>query len=866
MGGDIYSFSLSAGVSLDTFGSISLTSDQVNSNRYTKGKEQVWIGDVRVGAVSGSSQYEESFLAVTGVHRDEDLGKDDDYYWMDVSHFSAKWSDGKLQGYTTGEEGVINESVRVHDTTEYGCWISLCLPNVDHDGMKVRFKAAAEYYTAPQLLAVLQGSPYFQDLQDSYGYLNYGGTAFGSESSSASGSGWSIEGEAGVFGEASGGFLGRVELEGELTGHAGYEYQSSSTLSYGVDYDAHAAEGNKAVVYTVPIMYYWYEVSDSSSPEWTDVVMPVFLTPVTAVVSQETWDEAVENYDLDVSVSSDSSTPLSYKVSDVLNNRQGDPASYGVDTLTKTTLLPTAKRAFTYQLDGKDAWSIASNEEGVATAQTIAAENETEKTVDVGGAVALQIGAGFGIGENEIVTGMVFGLSGGYTTLRSSSTGFSFTGTVDNLPEAAEGYGFSWRLAVDQSSSDMPVDGTRPATNQFWIVGYDVTNVKQPEVPMVSGFATTGTGYDATTGKDAVTLSWNDILTSDQKANGYRYAVAMYPANDDDHYSYAYTLDGSATSYVWAGLSTSSIYRFAVFVVDGTGRQASLRSPIVSVTTLPAGDAMALSGVNIQGQANTNDASDTSTSKATRRMGESLTLDMSGSYYDSGSANPDKQPLFRWYRKEASKPYWQEISAGATLGTQDDKTYTSTYAIDEVTAEDDGTVYRCDVSYNNIVVSSQTVTLDVTHTYSIVDSANTYSATRKRLTYLDADLLRFFKPVAAESVSGLKPDEGGTTGNGTATGDPTTGGATGNGTATGDATTGGATGNGTATDATTGGGASASADMGTATGSTKAASASGTPQTGDGSLGTGVLALIALGGAVSLVAALVLRHRSRDRG
>ena len=45
MGGDVYSFSLSAGVSLDTLGSISLTSDQVNSNRYTKGKEQVWIGD-----------------------------------------------------------------------------------------------------------------------------------------------------------------------------------------------------------------------------------------------------------------------------------------------------------------------------------------------------------------------------------------------------------------------------------------------------------------------------------------------------------------------------------------------------------------------------------------------------------------------------------------------------------------------------------------------------------------------------------------------------------------------------------------------------------------------------------------------------
>ena len=846
MGGDIYSFSLSNGVSVDSLGSISHTSDQVNSNLNTKGKEQVWIGDVREGAVSGSSQYEESFLAVTGVHRDEDLGKNDDYYWMDVSHFSAKWSDGTFQGYTTGEEGVINESNRIHDTTEYGCWISLCLPNVDHDGMQVRFKAAAEYYTAPQLLAVLQGSPYFQDLQDSYDYLNYGGTAFGSESSTTSGSGWSIEGEAGIFGEASGGFLGRVELEGELKAHAGYEYQNSSTLSYGVDYDAHAAEGNKAVVYAVPIMYYWYEVSDSSNPEWTDVVMPVFLTPVTSVVSQETWDDTVDEYHLDANVSSDGSTPPTYKISDVLSNKQGDPSSYGVDALTKTTLLPSAKRAFTYQADGKDAWSIVSNEEGTSVEQTIAAENETEKTVDVGGSVALQIGAGFGLGENEFVTGTVFELSGGYATLQSSCTGFSFTGTVDNLPEAAEGYGFSWRLAVDQSSSDMPTDGTRPATNQFWIVGYDVTNVKQPEVPMVSGVAMTGASYDAATGKDAVTLSWNDILTSDQKTNGYTYVVAMYPTADDDHYSYAHLVDGSTTSYVWDDLSTSSSYRFAVFVADGAGKQVSLRSPILNVTTLPDGDAMAVNGINIQGQANTSDASDTSTNKATRRMGESLTLTTSGSYYDSASSDPDKQPLFRWYRKEASAPSWEEISSGTTLSTQDGKVYTSTYTIDEVEAEDDGTVYRCDVSYNNIVVSSQTVTLDVTHTYSIADPANTHSGTRSRVNYLNAGQLRFFEPVATETESGLKPAEGGATDDGTATDA---------------ASNNDATGNGAVTGTTTDGGTGASAGTGAAAGS-----ASVMPRMGDTALGIVALVLVALGSVAILTAAVVLRRFSKKRG
>lgn len=361
---------------------------------------------------------------------------------------------------------------------------------------------------------------------------------------------------------------------------------------------------------------------------------------------------------------------------------------------------------------------------------------------------------------------------------------------------------------------------------------------------MVSGFATTGASYDSATGKDAVILSWNDILTPNQKANGYKYAVAMYPTTDDDHYSYAYTLDGSTTSYVWAGLSTSSNYRFAVFVVDGTGKQVSLRSPIVNVTTLPAGDAMAVDGVNILGQVNTSDASDASTSKATRRMGESLTLAMSGSYYDSASTALDKQPLFRWYRKEADKPFWQEISSGLTLSTQDNKTYTSTYAIDEVTAEDDGTVYRCDVSYNNIVVSSQTVTLDVTHTYSIADSGSTYTAIRMRINYLRPSKLKFFKPVAAEIESGLKPDEGGTTDNGAAN----------------DATDNGAT-----DDLTAGAGASASAGTSTAAGSAKAGSTSGTPQTGDSAPGTGALALIALGGAAILVAALVVWHRSKKR-
>ncbi|MDD5893430.1 MAG: hypothetical protein PUC67_03665, partial [Coriobacteriaceae bacterium] len=126
------------------------------------------------------------------------------------------------------------------------------------------------------------------------------------------------------------------------------------------------------------------------------------------------------------------------------------------------------------------------------------------------------------------------------------------------------------------------------------------------------------------------------------------------------------------------------------------------------------------------------------------------------------------------------------------------------------------------------------------------DSASTYSATRKRVNYLNAGLLRFFRPVAAENESGLKPDEGGTTDSGRATG--------------------GTTDNGNAIDATTDGGTSASAGTSAATGSAKADSTSGTPQTGDTAPGIGTLALVGLAGTSVLVAALALRHRSKDRG
>lgn len=156
-------------------GTMSMSGQQYNSsNKHDhKGIEQVWISDVKAGSVSGSDRYNESFIAVVGKHRDEDLRKNDDYYWMTASHFSLD-ENGKVR---RGEEQVISESNR--RGTTYGTFISLALPDVDNDSVKITYKDRYKVYTNPRVLAVLQDAPYVEDLEQAYGYLVLGGTEYG---------------------------------------------------------------------------------------------------------------------------------------------------------------------------------------------------------------------------------------------------------------------------------------------------------------------------------------------------------------------------------------------------------------------------------------------------------------------------------------------------------------------------------------------------------------------------------------------------------------------------------------------------------------------------------------------------------------
>ena len=94
-GAEVYAFSLEdGGITGSEIGSMSICTDQRNQGNDKKKKDQVWIGDVRVGCVDKDAKgnnYRQSFVCVVGVHREKKLNDKDDYYWLDIATFFYGW-------------------------------------------------------------------------------------------------------------------------------------------------------------------------------------------------------------------------------------------------------------------------------------------------------------------------------------------------------------------------------------------------------------------------------------------------------------------------------------------------------------------------------------------------------------------------------------------------------------------------------------------------------------------------------------------------------------------------------------------------------------------------------------------------------
>ena len=610
LGGEIYDFDTTGGITTQ-LSSVSVCTSQVNINGKNKAKEQVWISDVQAGVVDSNpsdksavdqyNKWRESFVYVAGVHRKEPVNGSDDYYWMDLG---AAYLTGAKSGasdstknhifYST-QEGVIAESSRRNDNT--GTFVSLALPDFGNDSITMRYVADYTVYTNPEVYAVLQATPYFADLNETYDYIGNGGTAYGTSKSTGDTKTASVSQALGVYHSLEVQALAGGEYEVELSASYSYDYAESTEIEHSVTYNAQAGGGDMAVVYTIPYQYYIYEMYDPDSKQWSTTILPAALDPTVAVLDVESYDEiAAETKGLE---------PIS---GNLLYSTPGEPETYANQ--------PAGTREFTF--GGAYAHTGASSTTADTT-QEITKTTGKEHSHAFNLELNYKVGGGGALLGNKGYVGVTGSTGAGGGWSKSSADGTAFSGTVDSLPAEATQYGFEWKLIVNNAQ----LDGT-----PVWIVGYEVKNVNQP--PRMPQNLTVTEVSTST-----VDLEW------ESSGGAAYYEISMIDQHGE--YNKIATVPYTVTQYQVTDLDANTDYRFSVRAVSPT-KGSSIDSPIAYATTL-------------NGTANfeiTTHPKDASTA-----AGKTATFTTAATYTDDSGAKPISYQW--QVKTTDSKSQWREL-------------------------------------------------------------------------------------------------------------------------------------------------------------------------------------------------------------
>ena len=610
LGGEIYDFDTTGGITTQ-LSSVSVCTSQVNINGKNKAKEQVWISDVQAGvvdsnpsgksAVNQDNKWRESFVYVAGVHREEPVNGSDDYYWMDLGaayltgEKSGASNDTKNHIFYSTQEGVIAESSRRNDNT--GTFVSLALPDFGNDSITMRYVADYTVYTNPEVYAVLQASPYFADLNETYDYIGNGGTAYGTSKSTGDTKTASVSQALGVYHSLEVQALAGGEYEVELSASYSYDYAESTEIEHSVTYNAQAGGGDMAVVYTIPYQYYIYEMYDPDSKQWSTTILPAALDPTVAVLDVESYDEiAAETKGLE---------PIS---GNLLYSTPGEPETYANQ--------PAGTREFTF--NGAYAHTGASSTTADTT-QEITKTTGQEHSHAFNLELNYKVGGGGALFGNKGYVGVTGSTGAGGGWSKSSAEGTAFSGTVDSLPAEATQYGFEWRLIVNNAQ----LDGT-----PVWIVGYEVINVTQP--PRMPQNLTVTEVSTST-----VDLEW------ESSGGAAYYEISMIDQHGE--YNKIATVPYTVTQYQVTDLDANTDYRFSVRAVSPT-KGSSIDSPIAYATTL-------------NGTANfeiTTHPKDASTA-----AGKTATFTTAATYTDDSGAKPISYQW--QVKTTDSKSQWREL-------------------------------------------------------------------------------------------------------------------------------------------------------------------------------------------------------------
>lgn len=682
-------------------------------------KEEIFVVNVVAGNFNGNRNGQEQIVYAFGMKHD-----DSDRYWYDIGYINKKNPGNSDSDYWYGQEQVMNfESSYNRDSNKRraSLYLSLAAVDCDNDSTLMRYKGQEVTWTKPEVLTILQSAPYFQDLEDTRGYINQGQTGYGkgqgSGSSATAGTSLSVgtyvsfEQDFSVFGVK----IASIQAEAQTKHSFNYGYEHNQTVETEVNYSGSAGD-DYAVVYAVPYMEYQYETwvpgyklptgdkyteylnqylegklgkdawakadqgAERSKAQkelgitpgmevkgsWQPCTVSVPMTPRTVMLS-------VDDYD-DIANVTEGLQPIR---GNILNSTPGDPTTYDVENSRKDF-----NKIGTLQTVTKAQGSNISVTQTATTEEEHSFEYEYEFEAKVGaGAGGLTVGVLAGFGANA---------GGGIST----STSKSYSATVDNLPSDADGYALSWQFGWRKAKLN---------NNDVLVLEYQQKDTKAKPSPPKNLRVESVTS-------NSVTLTWDPVTG----AGAYKIYQVERSNNGKLDLFPMEKLAGTATSWTDEGLSSNTNYIYVAQTITQSGEQ-SITSTQVNASTLEA-----QGGFKITKQPRQEDA--------TTYAGGTVSFSVEAECRDTN--NNLKDLHYQWQVYDKQEKEWKPLSDG------ENSTYHAT-----VNEQNNGDRYRCRVYRSaSLYLYSTEVTLKIDRAASLTAWASTPNDTVKSTYFITKEV------------------------------------------------------------------------------------------------------------------------------
>ena len=499
------------------------------------------VATVTAGNFNGNDDGREQLIFVTSLKQS---GKNNAYsrvycYYYDTT---LETKDGKEQEH--GYEGKRSSYLTEHKGSFY---VSLNTLDTDNDSVIAKLDSVTREYGMPDVLAILESTPYFTEIGDGEDGVGNSETVYGKSVIEGGAKGESFGFTAGLITgfEAEFAKYG-IGVEVHLDNSFNWSTTKSKEVEWGVEFKNDTGD-NLVVVYRSPVIVYHYVDLDGN-----EMVVGKTGQPAYSMVTVDEYNEAAEQFGLDQI--SDENAKLA---------TPGEPSTYR-SNINNLSDAAAHQDWVNYPNNG-------------TTSEYLTCTETSEKAFEQEFNVSLSVVAK--------IKGVLLGYDLGFTTTHSwaSLNGKSVTKSGSVNPAYEDGYSFQWKLAT----WDCQLNGSTVP-----VVGYLVRDVSSPPSPAMGLTA-------ETTGTDSVTLRWT---RGARRATQYR----VYRLLDTGEYVLVGAVQGDQTTCTLTGLEPGETYTYVVRGVGFVGGEAleSVNSGSITVRTQSEGSKVRL---NLVGESLTSD-------------------------------------------------------------------------------------------------------------------------------------------------------------------------------------------------------------------------------------------------------------------